>query len=780
MSPNELPTLTLCLQRHSWRQLLAIMATHGLASAAQQRKPDLIQLLEQQLQEPTTLQTIIAQLDATSQNALQALLASAGQLPAHRLEQGFGPRRPYRPWDKAATLNAAPPWQAPLTATERLWYLGLIYLNPPKPQPGVLQHYVLPAEIYNSLQQARASPPANIDHPRLLPPGRPADLVVHLGVWLATLAANPVKLVRGGWLPPSLLATLAARLGLAQERSAAPPQSAGVMSDFPLRSERHHPYLAFLHYLAVAAEWVSPATNLALTPQGWSWLAAATAERWQQLWQAWLTAADELAAPYAFDWEPLPRHARTYLLTRLQHLPQDHFAPLPALLEQWRLQDSYGHLPAPRPSTWLADAPVHDPLVALCTGPLHWLGLLELTHPGSPAPAFPATPLGSPPAHPGPWPPDLPLHLRLTRQGAWLLASPGYPAPAFPPPALCTLPKTTPATLLAPSHVQPLHLAQLAPFCQWQPWPDGRLAHALTLDGARIAQAVALGVTTAQVMQQVGAALGRPPSRRLRQQLRRWAQAGQQVQLRPLLVLETATPELLAQLRRHKLVRRRLGEGLAPNRVALNPLDVAPLLQTLRTLGHYVAAPPASLAAINTAATTLTADPAADQLAPAWQWLLVQLYEQLGQLIDLPLRPPWAIQQRLQAQLSPLQQAAATASVTHLIQQLTRALDGYLALPAWATSADAGPPDSGLPDSGLPDSGLRNLLPRLQAAITAGHDLTLHYAGASRGNLTTRRVTPFRLEERHGVPYLIAWCHLRQAERVFRVDRIVGVESLES
>ncbi|MFC1975318.1 WYL domain-containing protein [Chloroflexota bacterium] len=38
-----------------------------------------------------------------------------------------------------------------------------------------------------------------------------------------------------------------------------------------------------------------------------------------------------------------------------------------------------------------------------------------------------------------------------------------------------------------------------------------------------------------------------------------------------------------------------------------------------------------------------------------------------------------------------------------------------------------------------------------------------------------RQVEPYRLEWRSDTPYLVGFCHLAQAERVFRVDRIYAV-----
>ena len=53
--------------------------------------------------------------------------------------------------------------------------------------------------------------------------------------------------------------------------------------------------------------------------------------------------------------------------------------------------------------------------------------------------------------------------------------------------------------------------------------------------------------------------------------------------------------------------------------------------------------------------------------------------------------------------------------------------------------------------------------------------LTYHAAGSDV--VTLRDVQPRRIEWRGAVPYLIAWCNLRQDERTFRIDRIMTLES---
>lgn len=67
---------------------------------------------------------------------------------------------------------------------------------------------------------------------------------------------------------------------------------------------------------------------------------------------------------------------------------------------------------------------------------------------------------------------------------------------------------------------------------------------------------------------------------------------------------------------------------------------------------------------------------------------------------------------------------------------------------------------------------------RLRAASREGHKLSLAYQDAE-GRVTERIIWPFLIgyhEDRRGV---IAWCELRGAFRVFRLDRILDVTFLE-
>ena len=146
MTTNEKPLL-LYLQATPWRQLLAIMGAHHCSTSTRQTKNAVIHHLHEHLTTIATLTSIVAQLNAMAKDALRHLLAANGSIPVHTFEQRYGPIRPYKPWRKDEQAGAPQPWLAPISTTETIWYLGLLYRDPPKRTPGLVQHYVLPAEL---------------------------------------------------------------------------------------------------------------------------------------------------------------------------------------------------------------------------------------------------------------------------------------------------------------------------------------------------------------------------------------------------------------------------------------------------------------------------------------------------------------------------------------------------------------------------------------------------------------------------------------------------------
>lgn len=72
----------------------------------------------------------------------------------------------------------------------------------------------------------------------------------------------------------------------------------------------------------------------------------------------------------------------------------------------------------------------------------------------------------------------------------------------------------------------------------------------------------------------------------------------------------------------------------------------------------------------------------------------------------------------------------------------------------------------------LPMYAIDGVLPVIQQAIDEGCTLEVSYFSMSREEFNTRRVDPYGLKQMGDLHWLIAYCHMREDRRVFRVDRI--------
>lgn len=78
------------------------------------------------------------------------------------------------------------------------------------------------------------------------------------------------------------------------------------------------------------------------------------------------------------------------------------------------------------------------------------------------------------------------------------------------------------------------------------------------------------------------------------------------------------------------------------------------------------------------------------------------------------------------------------------------------------------------------DPDLRRLSRRLQDAADAGRQVRLRYYVPSRDEVSERVVDPRGVVRGQGFSYLDAWCHLARGPRLFRLDRTLEAEVLDS
>ncbi|HRV94352.1 MAG TPA: WYL domain-containing protein, partial [Anaerolineae bacterium] len=164
----------------------------------------------------------------------------------------------------------------------------------------------------------------------------------------------------------------------------------------------------------------------------------------------------------------------------------------------------------------------------------------------------------------------------------------------------------------------------------------------------------------------------------------------------------------------------------------------------------------------NKKATPTAAEALPINAANAYLWLAIQVYQGLGQLIDLPGRIPQSLLDQLSQSASAVDRAAADQAAQQVLAAVQQAVTGQTAFPPWPQHQ--------------PD--VAAYAAQIEQALAAGQLLKMRYYSAGRDLLTTRRVEPYRLEQHGDTLYVIGFCHRVQAERMFRLDRIEALTSV--
>jgi hypothetical protein len=227
--------------------------------------------------------------------------------------------------------------------------------------------------------------------------------------------------------------------------------------------------------------------------------------------------------------------------------------------------------------------------------------------------------------------------------------------------------------------------------------------------------------------------------------LRSWQEELTRVRCTPGYLLETH-PGVIPALRKQRTVRRYTQTLTHGRALWVAASDSTALFKHLRRHGYALTPPEAPPGLSPAARATLP-------LLPLW--LLLRTHTELQALFpalsDLGLV---GLAEEIGGALSPQERLAAE----HL-------LASQLSVLGLASSAST---------ESLHQGVSTELLNHLREAIDGEHMLTLTYVDA-QVKITERRVRPLRLEEHHGTHYLVAYCELRDAERTFRLDRIVEI-----
>lgn len=234
------------------------------------------------------------------------------------------------------------------------------------------------------------------------------------------------------------------------------------------------------------------------------------------------------------------------------------------------------------------------------------------------------------------------------------------------------------------------------------------------------------------------------------------------VQIAPVLLVQASDPAVLERAARQRTVRRRLARRLAPGLALVNPEDAGALTRALERQGLAAALERPDPVPVTSAADLPPGTRAALLVACAF-------FRRHGPATT-PLAPPEGLEQRLRGSLPPPLRAAADSALRDLALPQPPAADPI----PWEPPVLPEPATLLRPANAIIP--IANPQVRLRQAIATRQTVTLRYCDAA-GAETERLVRPLDLYQQGAHWYLQAHCTLADAERTFRVDRIVDVWS---
>ena len=476
------------LRHVSPAMLRAIAETNGVDLGTNQAS-QMAEQLSAALSDPAHLRASVAACTPAAQEALAALLREGGRSPRPAFERRYGAIRPAGP----ARLERERLHLQPASATEELWYRGLLHPVMVETADGLVEFLHVPPELAELLPTpppaATPFPPASVPAPPAVQP--PADLALHDACTLLCLAQAGLISLRD---PASLLSWQSTSLYEYQRHSLQPPPDPAWLTENGPGSPA-----ALALALAVDLGWLRAGARsrrlaVASAPAR-AWLDAPRAEQRRQLLAAWARSAlwndlcrtPALSCEQTGSWSNDPAGTRQRLLPLLALLQPDAWYDVTELTTAVKAQAPDFQRPDGNYDTWYIrqrSAPAFlrgfghweqvegEMLRFALAGSLHWLGATALAGDGI---AVCWTPAGH----------------------AWLVDA---PSPPEPEPALLSVQPDF--TVLAPASASLLDRFRTARFTTWQgaTWDAGQPVFIYRISQTGLGRAAQQGIDAGRVL----------------------------------------------------------------------------------------------------------------------------------------------------------------------------------------------------------------------------------------------------------------------------------------
>jgi hypothetical protein len=555
-----MPDLEHTLQGHDLGFLKIVAGAWGIELNA----PDAVSALPsvvQKIIDHADFAEIIDALPQDSRNVLQVLVQNEGRLPWATFVRKYGDVRRMG----SARRDRERPDLKPSSAAEVLWYRGLIgraFLNiPPETEPQ--EYAYIPEDLLPLLPSLHGETPQ--------PLGRPAT---------PNEAAHPL-LADDAILDHAC--TLLAALRVRMDEAAL---SRLKLGGIPLEALKG---LLRAAHLLDYDDLPSPESTRAFleSPRG---------KALAQMAQAWMEDKyfNELrllpGLKFEGEWSNDALHARSSLLELVSQIPENRWWSISAFINAIHDEQPDFQRPAGDYDSWFIRQEssgnflrgfgswddVDGALVRfIITGPLHWLGLVDLAT-NEPAAADERGRVLQPTA------------LRLSRWAAALWHGEPADLPAAEEGGI----RTSTDGRLAVTMQTPRALRyQIARFCQWdgEKERDGRCEYLYRLTPAALERARAQGLRASQLIGLLRRYNDGPLPPTLVQALERWEASGAQAMVEKVVLLRVTSPEILAALRKTRAARW-LGEALNETTVIVRAGAEEQVLNGLMEIGYLAEA----------------------------------------------------------------------------------------------------------------------------------------------------------------------------------------------
>lgn len=537
---SAMPDLRHRLQSHDFGFLKIVGRFWGLDLRAPDARAGLPELVGHIL-EPALVQEVVEALPDEARRALDTLILHSGWMPWSRFSRNFGTIREVGPGKR----DREKPYLDPHSPTESLWYRGLIgrdFLR----RAGELQECAyIPDDLLELLPPVQASGP--------LPPGRVAS------------PGETAHIMRVSDRILDHTCTLLAALRLED------PQRSPALASW-------HPPFAVVHALLGAMKLITSseqpvpedARPFLEMPRGAALAWLVRGWRDSQLFNELRLMPGILCEG---SWHNDPQIARERIIALLSEIPEKTWWNLDSFIKAVYEREPDFQRPAGDFDTWLVrDAHSGESLSGvqhwgdvdgallrfLITGPMHWLGLIDLAAPaeGKAVSAF-----------------------RFSEWFDRLMLGQPYPdAPEEDQPIEIKSEGILFASPLSPR----LARYQISRFCLWIDESHGQYTYQLT--PASLKAAAQQGLTIAHLetlLKKYAQTI--PPN--LVQALRQWDQHAGQVRIHPGVILKVDTPHILKALR-DSPAGRFIEEPLGPTAAIIHPGAIDRIRAALARLGY--------------------------------------------------------------------------------------------------------------------------------------------------------------------------------------------------